>query len=495
MVATLGALRPCASWSPSAATPCCTAANDPTRHPSSTRSPRPRGPSRSWPASTSWCSCTATARRSACSRWRAPPTSRLSRPYPLGDLVAETQGLIGYWLQQAIGRHLTSPGGHPGDPDRRRPRRPCLRRPDQVRRLGLRRARGPGTRGRARLDLRARRRGWRRVVASPAPVRVVETATADLLLESGVTVVLAGGGGIPVVERAAWSGRGRGRRRQGPRRRPGRRELGADLLVVLTDVSAVMAPGWAGLVHDFASGRSTSRSRLSCCGAAACPSSRRRDQRLRPRSPAGAGAGRVGPRGRARTRPETRASTGRDPAVARGPSHGSRPASSRRWRPSRPRDASRSPSCGRSSRAPRSVTSSTSCAGSRSSRRPPRASSSTTSSARPSPPICGSATRALRRVSAPLVVVLEAPARAPSPDVSGMSPRISSTSSRIPSCAPPAFLQGPVNTPSSRPSRPTAPPSGRSSRHTRNREPRGCSAIGGRGNRAPSTSPAGRTGA
>jgi len=33
----------------------------------------------------------------------------LSRPYPLGDLVAETQGLIGYWLQQAISRTLTKP--------------------------------------------------------------------------------------------------------------------------------------------------------------------------------------------------------------------------------------------------------------------------------------------------------------------------------------------------------------------------------------------------
>src|SRR6476469_6236495 len=33
----------------------------------------------------------------------------LSRPYPLGDLVAETQGLIGYWLQQAIGRTLDGP--------------------------------------------------------------------------------------------------------------------------------------------------------------------------------------------------------------------------------------------------------------------------------------------------------------------------------------------------------------------------------------------------
>ncbi len=81
---------------------------------------------------------------------------------------------------------------------------------------------------------------WRRVVASPLPQRVVETAIADLLLRRGVTVVLAGGGGIPVIETedglepveavvdkdmaAAQVGQA----------------LGADLLVVLTDVPAVM---------------------------------------------------------------------------------------------------------------------------------------------------------------------------------------------------------------------------------------------------------------
>ena len=42
--------------------------------------------------------------------------------------------------------------------------------------------------------------GWRPVVASPLPQRIVETQTAELLRRSGVTVVLAGGGGVPVTE-------------------------------------------------------------------------------------------------------------------------------------------------------------------------------------------------------------------------------------------------------------------------------------------------------
>ena len=82
--------------------------------------------------------------------------------------------------------------------------------------------------------------GWRRVVASPAPVRVVETETADLLLRRGVTVVLAGGGGVPVVEACPGL--------QGIEAVVDKdlvaalvaEELGADLFVVLTDVPAVM---------------------------------------------------------------------------------------------------------------------------------------------------------------------------------------------------------------------------------------------------------------
>jgi carbamate kinase len=42
-------------------------------------------------------------------------------------------------------------------------------------------------------------RGWRRVVASPRPLRIVELAPIKKLIEAGVIVVCTGGGGIPVV--------------------------------------------------------------------------------------------------------------------------------------------------------------------------------------------------------------------------------------------------------------------------------------------------------
>jgi carbamate kinase len=45
-------------------------------------------------------------------------------------------------------------------------------------------------------------RGWRRVVPSPVPMRVVEVGTVRLLVESGAIVIAAGGGGVPVIEDA-----------------------------------------------------------------------------------------------------------------------------------------------------------------------------------------------------------------------------------------------------------------------------------------------------
>lgn len=44
-------------------------------------------------------------------------------------------------------------------------------------------------------------RGWRRVVASPLPIDVIEKSSIEALVEKGDIVICAGGGGIPVIEK------------------------------------------------------------------------------------------------------------------------------------------------------------------------------------------------------------------------------------------------------------------------------------------------------
>ena len=83
-------------------------------------------------------------------------------------------------------------------------------------------------------------RGWRRLVASPQPERIVEQDAIDTLVEAGFLVVAAGGGGIPVVEEA--DGRRRGVEAVIDTDFASAllaRSLGADLLCITTGVDRV----------------------------------------------------------------------------------------------------------------------------------------------------------------------------------------------------------------------------------------------------------------
>ncbi len=125
---------------------------------------------------------------------------RLSEPYPLDVLGAQTQGMIGYWLLQAFqnalpGRQVASMLNQTlvlaHDPALENPTKFVGEVYDEEEALRLAAERG--------WTVRQDGTGWRRVVGSPRPQRVVETRMIRLLLRSGAVVVCAGGGGVPVV--------------------------------------------------------------------------------------------------------------------------------------------------------------------------------------------------------------------------------------------------------------------------------------------------------
>jgi carbamate kinase len=123
-----------------------------------------------------------------------------AEPYPLDVLGAETEGMIGYLLEQELrnvlpGREvatlLTQVVVDPADQAFTRPTKPIGPTYSERAAGELRRARGwtidhDGT-------------SWRRVVASPEPRQVVELSTIRLLLAAGTVVICVGGGGIPVT--------------------------------------------------------------------------------------------------------------------------------------------------------------------------------------------------------------------------------------------------------------------------------------------------------
>jgi len=123
--------------------------------------------------------------------------------YPLDILDAETEGMIGYLLEQELinllpperrcACLLTQIEVDPKDPAFKKPSKPI----------------GPVYAEKEAKKL-AEERNWsiavdgeyyRRVVASPRPIRIFEQSVIDLLVNQGIIVICAGGGGIPTIRR------------------------------------------------------------------------------------------------------------------------------------------------------------------------------------------------------------------------------------------------------------------------------------------------------
>ena len=163
------------------------------------------------------------------------------RPYPLDVLGAESEGMIGYLLEQGLRNQLpereivtllTQVVVDPADPAFQRPEKPIgpLYSELQARRLARERGWAVARDGPA----------WRRVVPSPEPQAILELGAIRLLVDAGVLVVCTGGGGIPVVLGADGSLRGvEAVIDKDLSAALLARLLSADYLLMLTDVAAV----------------------------------------------------------------------------------------------------------------------------------------------------------------------------------------------------------------------------------------------------------------
>jgi carbamate kinase len=165
-------------------------------------------------------------------------------PVPLDWCVAQTQGTLGVMLINSVERALAARGERrpvatlvtrtlvdPADPGFSQPTKPIGRY------LTAEEAAVMIAHDQAWQD--RGERGWRRVVASPDPIEVLDAAAVSALAAAGYIVVAAGGGGIPVV-------------RDGDTVRGVEavidkdltaavlaRAVGAEVLVIATDVEAV----------------------------------------------------------------------------------------------------------------------------------------------------------------------------------------------------------------------------------------------------------------
>jgi carbamate kinase len=167
----------------------------------------------------------------------------LSRPYPFDALGAQTQGMIGYWIAQALSGVV--PGREAAclicrtvvradDPAMFRPTKfvgPVYDEPTARRQQA--------DRG---WDMRQDGAAWRRVVPSPEPVQIVELDMIKALSAAGAIVICAGGGGIPVTRDESGALHGvEAVLDKDLTAALLARAVGADALLILTDVPAVIS--------------------------------------------------------------------------------------------------------------------------------------------------------------------------------------------------------------------------------------------------------------
>jgi carbamate kinase len=126
-------------------------------------------------------------------------------PMPLDVCGAESQGMVGYMIQQSLENKLRAAGlkkrvvtiltqtiVEPSDPAFKKPTKPIGPFYTAIESEKLKREKGW-------TMVSDKKRGYRRVVPSPNPVAIVEDGVVKQLFDAGVILIAAGGGGIPVM--------------------------------------------------------------------------------------------------------------------------------------------------------------------------------------------------------------------------------------------------------------------------------------------------------
>lgn len=162
--------------------------------------------------------------------------------YPLDMLGAESQGLIGYLIEQElrnllpadalVASVLTQVVVSAADAAFLHPTKPIGPVYDEAEARALMASKG--------WTCAPDGKAWRRVVASPDPLRLLQLSSIAMLVDRGVTVICAGGGGVPVTRNAA--GKLDGVEAVIDKDFTSQllaQHLDADMLLLLTDVDAV----------------------------------------------------------------------------------------------------------------------------------------------------------------------------------------------------------------------------------------------------------------